>query len=360
MLAALPLGLRASSVTAGQTGPVKKLPPLPNAGEFVRFLDPITENPVVRLTTPVSSSLLPASHNHFVSVKDRFLIFSSDRSGRFCPYRLDLKTGAVTMIVPTTDIDPRSLSLDERQKAVRFLDGGVLKQLAVDNKKAQVQVIASNVTAYDTVAGGDFLVVRDGRLELLSNPQRPLAENINSWCLVRPSGNGCVFGRDLPEDQREFWYISFASSKPSPTLLARGRISNPFWSPDGQSLLLLREVAGDKNVYLSEVHQVSPETAEESRVDSTSQFAAFAPNGDASVFVGASRSKAQPTVILLLRAAQRELTLCEHRASHPSAVCPVFSPDSRRVYFESDRDGKSALYAVNVELLVEPTPSPAV
>jgi oligogalacturonide lyase len=55
----------------------------------------------------------------------------------------------------------------------------------------------------------------------------------------------------------------------------------------------------------------------------------------------------------------RELTLCEHRASNPSAVSPVFSPDSRRVYFQSDHEGKSALYSVNVEKLVEPTPESA-
>jgi oligogalacturonide lyase len=81
----------------------------------------------------------------------------------------------------------------------------------------------------------------------------------------------------------------------------------------------------------------------------------FAPNADASVFVGASRSKAQPTVILLLRSTKREMTLCEHHDTHPKSVAPTFSPDSRRVYFQSDHEGKPALYSVNVELLVEPT-----
>jgi oligogalacturonide lyase len=100
---------------------------------------------------------------------------------------------------------------------------------------------------------------------------------------------------------------------------------------------------------------VNPDTGAEQRVARTSQYAAFAPNGDASVFVGASRSKAQPNIVLLLRAVKREFTLCEHRASHPALASPVFSPDSRRVYFQSDHEGKSALYSVNVELLVEPT-----
>ena len=36
---------------------------------------------------------------------------------------------------------------------------------------------------------------------------------------------------------------------------------------------------------------------------------------------------------------------------------PVFSPDARRVYFQSDREGKPAIYSVNVEQLVEPIAS---
>jgi oligogalacturonide lyase len=119
--------------------------------------------------------------------------------------------------------------------------------------------------------------------------------------------------------------------------------------------LLLRDVPAG-NVFVSEIHEIIPETGAEQCVARTSQFAAFAPNSDGSVYVGASRSKAQPTVILLVRSVQRELTLCEHRASRPVSVSPVFSPDSRRVYFQSDHQGKSALYSVNVELLVEPTP----
>lgn len=118
--------------------------------------------------------------------------------------------------------------------------------------------------------------------------------------------------------------------------------------------MFLRDVPKN-GVFLSEVREVKPEEGKERCVSQTSQFAAFAPNEDDSVFVGASRSKAQPNVILLLRSAQRELTLCEHHASHPAEVKPAFSPDSRRVYFQSDRDGKSAIYSVNVEQLVEPT-----
>ena len=51
----------------------------------------------------------------------------------------------------------------------------------------------------------------------------------------------------------------------------------------------------------------------------------------------------------------REFTLCEHKAAHPETVAPIFSPDSRHVLFQSDRDGHPAIYSVHVDKLVEPT-----
>ena len=151
---------------------------------------------------------------------------------------------------------------------------------------------------------------------------------------------------------QEFWYAAAGGTKP--VLLAKGAVSNPFWSPDGQSLLFLRDVSKQTDVVLSEIHQVGLSGNDERCLAPTSMFASFAPNFDASVFVGASRSKAQPNVVLLLRSAKREMTLCQHHASRPAGVSPVFSPDARRVYFQSDEEGKPALYSVNVEMLVEP------
>ena len=89
----------------------------------------------------------------------------------------------------------------------------------------------------------------------------------------------------------------------------------------------------------------------------TSQFAAFGRNPNATVFVGASMSKASPMVLVLLRSTRREFTLCEHRASNPDIVCPRFTPNSQRLIFESDRHGKRALYMLNVEKLIEKTDS---
>jgi len=346
LLALLPAGLAA--------GPAKTAKPLARVGEFVPFLDPTTETRVVRLTNPASTSWLPAPANRFVSLKDRFLVFSSDRNGRPAPFQVDLRTGLPQQLGDTSALAPRSLCLDEKQRSLYLIDGGVLKEITLANR--HVRTIAEGVDAFAPAGAGQFAVVRRRRLEFLDR-RTPLAEDVGPFCLFEPGGERCLFLREVSADHREYW-LAALSAQSKPVLLAQGRISFPFWSSTGQSLLFLRDVPA-ANGFLSEIHEIAVDGGAEQCVAPTSQFAAFAPNGDASVFVGASRSKAQPTIILLLRSVKRELTLCEHRASDPTLASPVFSPDSRRVYYESDHDGKPALYSVNVELLVEPTVSAA-
>jgi oligogalacturonide lyase len=351
LLALLPAGIAAGDVRS------QKSNTLPRAvGEFVRFLDPTTETPVVRLTNPAWSSALPAPANRFIATKDRSLFFSSDRGGRMCPFRTDLHTGLAHQVAETSSLETESLCLDESGRFLYFIDERTLKEANVANRK--VRSLAEDVDAFGVLGHDQFVVVRKGRLQLANRGAPVIAEEVANFCLAQPGGEGCLFVRETSQDEREFWYVALsgAAADRKPKLLAKGPVTDPFWSPDRGSVLFLREVPRGESK-TSEIHQTFLDGGEERRVADTSQFAAFAPNGDATVFVGASRSKAQPTILLLLRSVHRELTLCEHRSKHPALVSPVFSPDSRRVYFQSDREGKPALYSVNVEALVEPTNS---
>ncbi len=349
VLAMLPGGLLAASSKT-----VHKTRPLPAVGEFVRFADPVTEVPVVRLTNPAIANLLPAATNRFISVKDRFLVFSSNRTGKFAPFRVDLRTGVLRQLASAEALEPRSLCMDKAEKLLYFLDGGSLRRVSLVSKKEEppLESKASGFSLGPSPA--ETLVVSEGSLEYLTgDAAQPVAENVAGECLIQPGGKGCLFVRHSGVD-REYWYALLNTPNPAPVRLASGRISNPVWSFDGGSILFLRDIPrGETST--SEIHQVLLQTREEQCVAPTSQFAAFSPNADDSVFVGASRSRAQRNIILLLRSARREFTLCEHRAKDAASASPVFSPDSKRVYFESDRDGKPAIYSVNVERLVEPT-----
>jgi hypothetical protein len=330
--------------------------PLPTVGEFSRFVDPATEAFVVRLTDLKSSNYLPAASNRFVSLKDRSLLFSSDRNGTLSPFQVDLRTGALRQLTIATHLSAESLCLDPKERWLYYLDGGQLKRLEVAKKgfrRQSSETIAEEVDAFSISQNGALFAIRAGALERMDiGGTVPVAVTGAQTCFAQPDGKGCLFTRAISAAEHELWY---AASIPAakPVLLAAGRIRDPFWSPDGQSLLFLRDVI-TPNVALAEIHQVGLDGSGERCVAPTSQFACFAPNFDGSVFVGASRSKAQPNIVLLLRSAKREMTLCQHHSSHPADVSPVFSPDARRVYFQSDEEGKPAIYSVNVELLVEP------
>jgi len=351
MLATLPVCLAAQT---SRSRPKAK--PLPSVGEFVRFSDPTTETFVVRLTSLKSSNYLPSAANRFVSLKDRYLVFSSDRNGSLAPFQVDLRSGAVRALATATHLLPESLCLDPKERWLYFLDGDQLLRAEVGKKESKrAETLAEGVTAFNIAPSGAVYIIRAGNLERLETGKdeaTTLANGVGKACLAQTgAGQGCLFTRETHANEREFWYAPGSTAKP--VLLAKGSVSDPFWSPGGQSVLFLRDVR-PKDVTLSEIHEVGIAGMDEQSVVSTSQFASFAPNFDASVFVGASRSKAQPNVVLLLRTAKREMTLCQHRASIPAAVSPAFSPDARRVYFQSDNEGKPALYSVNVELLVEP------
>jgi oligogalacturonide lyase len=147
--------------------------------------------------------------------------------------------------------------------------------------------------------------------------------------------------------------VDFTGQNDRPLKTADGGELGPArWSPSGRSLFYLH-FPGEHE--LNTIRELTPDENTDKRISKTSQFVQFGINGDGSVFVGSSRNKGSPYVLLLLKATERELTLCEHHASDPAAVSPVFSPDSQRIFFVSDRDGKAAIYRIWVEKFVEET-----
>lgn len=337
-----------SSAAALDAQHAKKPREIPRVGEFVRYIDPVTENSLVRLTSLSSANHLPSPQNSFISVRSRFLVFSSDRTGALAPHLMDLRTGAIRQLAESSALDPLSLSLDQSERSLFFLDKGALNQLQLSSHRATT--IMDGVSAFAGKSETGMLVVLDGQLKRANGPT--IATEVSGPCLLSPDGSRCLFRR-ASDRETEFWCVSLGSED-NPKRLASGSIRFPYWSSDSQSVLFLRDVKGNGGV-VSEIHRVLADGTSEELVSGTSQFASFAPNEDNSVFVGASRSKAQPTIELLLRVSKHELTICEHHATRAETVTPVFAPDSRRVYFQSDREGKPALYSINVELLVEPT-----
>jgi hypothetical protein len=329
--------------------------------ERIRFLDATTEFELSRLTAPTHRSLLPPPQCRIFSRRGgTSLLFSSDHTGTLQACLLDLKTWTFRTLTAAKQLDPASLCLTPDDRFLCFRDGQTLFVIApgTDRVRNVYEWPADSPPgeAIHTIPEGPTaLVVESGRklkaVPLLKGPARLIVENPDGIRDPLPRPRRAAVAYRTGNGGLALAYLDGTRNTPLKTAL--GRVGPVRWSPDGRTLLYLHSPEGSTNT--SNLREINPDTGEDKLVAPTSQYAQFSPNGDASVFVGVSGSKAQPHVLLLLRSVRRELTLCEHKTSTAAEAAPVFSPDSQRIFFQSDRQGKPAIYFMAIERLVEKT-----
>jgi len=314
-------------------------------GERFRFADPATEGEVFRYTKPDAASLLPAGSHHCVSSRNNFLLFCSDRSGSFQLRRLDLKTGESRQLTDEADILTSSPALTSDERRIYYAAGPRVRAIAAgggaerDVFQAEAPVEAFNVTEdglYGTAAAGGKLLL----VPLLTKlAPKLLGEGATMDFLLPRPRRGSLLYRNGTE-----WHLAHFDGTVNRVLKPMEGSGAAEWSPDGRLIYFLKG---------STLTELDPDTGVEKLFAKTSGFSHFTRNADASVFAGVSGSKAQPHVLLLLRVTRRERTICEHKSSQVAA--PFFAPNSQRLFYQSDRDGKPAIYMVNTDKLVEKT-----
>jgi oligogalacturonide lyase len=335
-----------------------KFPP-----EWKRYPDPTTEFEVLRLTDPGNSSYLPAYYQRAISKNGDFLLYSSDRTGSPQPFRMDLKTGQYRQLAEAAALDPSTLTLFPDDRRFCFFDGSALRQAEVQrSREREIYRIPQGwerCPGAQISADGRFAVFSEGRngasrlqlVQLNNGLVRTVTEAPFrlTYPLMNPK-RALILYR---QGNEALWLVQADGQQNRVLRLSDGTIGPANWHSNGRTFLYLN-IPREKS-QLSSIREFTPDQNQDQLVARTSQFAHFGFNRDTSVFVGASRSKASPYLLLLLRMTRREFTICEHRASDPSVVTPVFSPDSQLVVFQSDRHGKPAIYAMRVDRLVEKT-----
>lgn len=335
--------------------------------EWVRYQDPATEFDVRRLTSPEHESLLPSGPARCLDRKARTLLFAANTGDTWAPYLMDLSNGEIRPVpLPeAAGFERETLTYTPDDRAALFFIGPVLHSAPLNNRKPQ-----------------ELARVRDGWIRV--GPMAP-TEDGQSLFYVETQG-GATHIRRLhpakgnPETAVETQGVLFDVT-PNPKramLLWRtndgaawvggfdgvgqrrvetppGKVLQVEWSPDGQKVLYL--LAPAEANQLNAIREQGLDAKDDVLLAKTSQFATFTRNSNSSVFLGASRSKASPNILLLLRATKREFTLCEHKCSNPALSAPTFSANSQKVLFQSDRHGKMAIYLMGVEKLIEKTDS---
>ncbi len=344
---------------AATTGKGRLLP-----SSVSRYPDPTTEFPVFRLTDPAYTSVLPPHYARAVSRKGNFLIYASDVSGSTQAYRLDLKNGQSRQLTDAENFDPRCFTLLADDRRFCYVDGDrLLSSRLTSLRPRQVYQSPEGYRPAGMSFADDGLFIamverKDShqRLQLiramdgLATTLAEAGQENDEWSdpIPRPRRASVLYRRG-----GDAWLANFDGKQNYRLRLADGRAAAAIWSPDGRTVLYLNIPADPHK--LRNIREFTPDTNEDQAVSDTTQYACFERNADGSVFVGASGSQASPYVLLLVRAVQRELTLCEHRASNPVMVSPIFSPNSQNVFFTSDQHGKPAIYRIAVDRLVEGT-----
>jgi oligogalacturonide lyase len=331
--------------------------------ESRRYADPATEIEVFRLTDPEYSSTLPAYYNRALTRNSGAMLFCSDRGGSPQAFRMDLKTAQMRQLTDAEALDGSSLTLTPDNRSFCYFAGRALwiSNLTTLRERKLYEVPEGWERCPGMSVGPDgthaVFGERKGetsRLRLVSLAQ-PTASTVMqapfaiSDPIFRPMRAQILYRKG----DESLWLVNSDGQQNRPLRLAPGRVGPANWANDGRTLLYLN--FPDDPSQLNAIREHTPDGSVDKLVAKTSQFAHFGFNRDSSVFVGASRNTASPTILLLLRVTRRELTICEHKTSHPADAAPRFSPDSQRVYFQSDRHGKPAIYDVHVEKLVEKT-----
>ena len=351
------VSLLAGSLSAADPGKGRVFP-----SEAHRYADPSTELDVDRLTDPAHACLLPASGQRAIGRRANFLLYSSDRAGSLQAFRMDLKTGESHQLTQAEALDAASLALAPDERSFYYFDGPSLRQMsfATLHDREVYRAAAGTERPPGLSVGEDGIqaVFAEGsRVRLVALARgvvSTLAESPSPvpLALIRPRRAQVLYFRENGAP----WLVNFDGEQNRPLKIEPVTGIAPgvaLWAPSGRTLLYLRFPADPKE--LNTIHEHTPDENADRLLGKTSQFVQFGVNADSSVFVGASRNKASPSVLLLLRVTRREFTLADHHASDPKMVAPVFAPNSQSVFFQTDRDGKPAIYRVRVDKLVEET-----
>jgi len=344
--------------------------------EWKRYADPATDLDVIRLTDPAFASGMTAPHLRQFAHRGESLLYWSERYAADSPgsrqaFLLDLKQGESRQLTQVAALDPASLSLSPDEHSFVYFDGRSLYESPVANvHPREIHLVPENSERTGLTIASDGAVLfsegSNGRSRIVSVLRQQARRVVDTdqqieELMARPR-HAQILYRTRGDSTREsakdnpggpFWLVNSDGSGKRQLKTEPGQTGGALWIPSGRTLVYLHIPEDPKELITLREH--APDDGTDKLLAKTSQFISASPNADASVFTGASRSRATAYVLILLRVVRRELTLCEHRASDPAMVKPVFSPDSQSIVFMSDRHGQPALYQVHVGRFVEET-----
>ena len=369
------------------------------ASAVTALRDTLTERKLFRLTEPSVLHHLPHYHHRFIARDNSFILLASERSGNRQIYRLDLPEGKMVQLTEGPGVHSYSPALDPGRRAFFYLQNDTLKRaavhgrserriyesdlgwrmsghLSVSDKGRYVAVVEMKVG--HRVAGFEEQFQRRPRcrIRVVETARRRswVAVETSHWLAhpqFQPGGTDILYSHEGPWDEVEgrlrLVRLDGSYRKNIRSREGSEALGHEHWSSSGKEICFVfyPDASGPR----AAVHCIHIDSGRERTLADCSQFAWMSPNADDSVFVGASRRVAGPNIYLLFPLLKREVTIAEHLSTlKPYPIAgrrrldpftawpePVFSPDSQWMYFVTDREGKPAIYRMDLSDLVEKT-----
>jgi len=275
-------------------------------------------------------------------------------------YRVDLKTGESRQLTNAAKLDRAAVAYLPDERTLCYFDGNTLIA-SNGNRTRPVYPVDDGwdrQPAFSLTDDGNHALVVERkadkrRLRMITiarGTSSTVVELEDDITLVRPRPRraAILYGRS-----DSLWLVDYSGENNRKLRTSEGTPAQALWSADGKSFSYLRVPANARELH--EMREHTPDTNDDKRIGATSQFVTFTRNSDASVFAGVSQNKPSPFILLFLRVTHREMTVAEHRARDPHDVTVLFTPNSQRLLWHTDREGKAAIYTFAVERFIEST-----
>ncbi|GAB4467223.1 MAG: oligogalacturonate lyase [Armatimonadaceae bacterium] len=351
----------------------------------IRFNDEQTGREVWRMTHDESVSFAPYMYRRAFSQDERYLVYSSDATGKREVWRVALEDGDAQ---PLTDADDYSsmsmiLTVDSAGHEAWFIDGTTIAAVEIETGRNR------SVVDLGTLTGGkptismmlspdaeqvlvSFVRKEDGRQAVALAPTHGLAsaEEVYAWdpevsaithLLFSPTEPGTITYNRHPDRQNDFtcteserarcWKLNLETGSDVPflTVPTGYRATHEYWAADGSRLYFHQKTQpGWIPAMICSIPRDGGPITEHYRND-TVKLGHSSVSTDQAWMVSDSQEPGQNPLLLINPSDGTAETLCWPNASgapHPNHVHPSFSPSGRYIVYTSDVTGTAQVYVV--------------
>jgi Tol biopolymer transport system component len=355
--------------------------------EWIKYQDSLTGREVWQITSHDSVSAPCYFENQAFTADEKFLVFTSKRTGAWEIYSACLENGEITALTKFCMVSNPRYTINPAGTGVCFINEWILYKIDIDDllldtlmnfsgllpAKPRFSASFTNDGRYTLVSASPDSVQMLYRVDLSTKQLRLVlgkSEGRFSHPLICPTdpdiityvpGPDTQNNMSLPMQERaRTWKIDLSKDENKPFLVCPYgyRATHESWSKNGERFYFYRKtVPGWKPVTISSINKNGKDYKGYFTSD-TIRLGHGSPDNDEKWFISDSQDPWINPLMLINLKSQESHIICWTNSSIAEGltefthVHPFFSPTGKYVCFTSDRTGVCQVYVVPVEDLI--------